>query len=371
MRLLPLLFLPAFAYQTLSIVASLAHLRRRRAFARAQPDFSPPVSVLKPVRGLDPNTVEAFVSQAQQNYPCFELLFGVASADDPAVSEVERLRQQFPHASIRLIVGSSNFLNAKVAILANLARHARYQIWVVNDSDIEVGPNYLRQVVAPLASSSIGVVTCLYRVRAHTAAARWEALGIACDFIPSTLVAQLLGVREFGLGSTLAFRADDLRRAGGFDALGGFLADDYQLAKGIVSFGKRTLLSTFNVETSLGESTWRGGWHHQVRWARTIRTSKGAGYAGLPITHAGVWLALALLLRLPRTAAALLASRLVSASLSSFLVLESRQTAALFWLAPLWDLYSFAVWLTSYAGRKVRWRDRTLTIDKSGRIGPE
>ncbi len=125
-------------------------------------------------------------------------------------------------------------------------------------------------------------MTCPYRARAHTLAAAWESLGIAVDFMPSALVAPLVGVREFGLGSTLAFRAADLERAGGFAAIAEYLADDYQLAKRITALGKRAVLSTYTVETSLGEATWSGIWQHQLRWARTIRLSKGGGYAGLP-----------------------------------------------------------------------------------------
>jgi ceramide glucosyltransferase len=186
--------------------------------------------------------------------------------------------------------------------------------------------------------------------------------------MPSTLVAQLLGVREFGLGSTLAFRAADLERAGGFTSLAEYLADDYQLAKRIAALGLRVVLSTYTVETSLGDATWRGVWLHQLRWARTIRLSKGGVYAGLPITQAGLWAAVALACGAGWPAAILLALRVASAWLSGALVLESSLAARWSWLSPCWDLYSFAVWLASYAGRKVRWRDRVLTIGLDGRI---
>jgi ceramide glucosyltransferase len=186
--------------------------------------------------------------------------------------------------------------------------------------------------------------------------------------MPSTLVAQLIGVREFGLGSTLAFRASDLAQAGGLAAIGDYLADDYQLAKHITRLGKRALLSTYTVETALGDVTWKAGWQHQLRWARTIRTSKGGGYAGLPITHAGIWVVLAMISGAAGPALVLLVLRLVSAFVSSLWVLGSSQATALFWLAPAWDLYSFAIWLASYSGREVRWRDRVLTIDAQGKI---
>jgi ceramide glucosyltransferase len=356
-------FLAPLFYQCLAVFAALRHLRKRRA--RTHVDA---ISVLKPLRGLDPNTYEAFVSQIQQNYPEFEILFGVADAHDPAAHEVQLLQQQFPDAPIRLVVGTYPARNGKVGVLMHLAQHARYPVWLVNDSDIKVDLHYLSEVIAPLADERNGVVTCLYRVRPHNLPAAWEAFGIATDFMPSTLVAQLVGVREFGLGSTLAFRAADLKQAGGFAALADYIADDYQLAKRITGLGKRAVLSTYVVETSLAGATWTGIWRHQLRWARTIRLSKGAAYLGLPIAHAGLWALVAALLGKHRIALLLAGVRTASALISGGLVLRSPWTAALSWLAPAWDLYSFAVWLASYAGRGVQWRDRVLTIDAQGRI---
>jgi ceramide glucosyltransferase len=366
LRLYWLIFLPPVIYQLLAIVAALLFLTRRRV--SATPTIQPPVSVLKPLRGLDPNTYPAFVSQVRQDYPQFEILFGVSDENDPAAEEVRRLQRGFPAAPIHLIVGGAPARNGKVGMLIELAEHASYPICIVNDSDIKVTPAYLQQVVAPLADPGIGLVTCLYRARAHTLAAAFEALGIATDFMPSTLVAQLLGVRQFGLGSTLAFRAADLESAGGFAAIADYLADDYQLAKRITASGKRALLSSYVVETSLGDSTWRGMWLHQLRWARTIRTSKGVGYAGLFITHAGIWMLLAVALHAPVPAICLAALRLPSALLTSGVVLRSRLAAALAWLSPVWDIFAFCIWIASYFGRTVRWRDRVLRIDGDGRI---
>lgn len=311
---------------------------------------------------------EALLSHAALDYPVYEILFGVADPSDLAIPHVLRLKKQFPAAQIQLLIGHEAAPNGKVGVLSYLAKHARYPVWVVNDSDIRVTPTYLTRVIEPLHDPRIGVVTCLYRARAHTGPAIWESLGISTDFMPSTLVAQLIGVREFGLGSTLAFRAADLERAGGFTAIGDYLADDYQLAKHITGQGKRALLSTYTVETSIGEPSWLGGWQHQLRWGRTIRASKGGGYAGLPLTHAGLWILLAFAAGAPGVAFALFALRLLSAVLGGCAVLGSRSMAILFWLAPLWDVYSFAVWIASYGGREVRWRDRVLQIDREGRI---
>ena len=323
--------------------------------------------MLKPLRGLDPNSYPAFVSQIQQNYPQFEVLFGASDLADPAISQVVRLQREYPDASARLIIGGQPAANGKVGMLIELSQQARFPIHVVNDSDIKVTPDYLSQVTEPLADASIGVVTCPYRVKAHNVPAAWEALGITTDFMPSALVAQTIGVREFGFGSTLAFRAADFAAVGGFGAIADFIADDYQLSKRITSTGKRALLSTYTVETSLTDATWAGVWQHQLRWGRTIRVSKG-GYLGLPITHAGLWSLLAFALGVWEAAWLLLTLRIVSALLSSAFVLRSGQSAALCWLSPVWDLYSFVVWAASYAGNRVKWRDRLLEIDSQGRI---
>lgn len=359
--------LPAIGYQCLAIYAGLRHLFKAS-------NFKPPsatevgVSVLKPLRGLDSNTYEAFVSQVQQEYPTFEILFGVREENDPAAAEVCRLMRDFPDAPVRLIVGAANAPNGKVGVLMELARYARYPIWVVNDSDIKVGPTYLSCVTKELIEPRNGLITCLYRARAHSLAGQWEVLGIATDFMPSALVAPLVGVREFGLGSTLAFRAADLEAAGGFVTLAEYLADDYHLAKRIVKIGKGVLLSTYVVETSINELTWRGVWQHQLRWARTIRASKGSSYAGLPITHAGLWVLIAVACGAWVPATILVAARIASALITGGLVLRSSVAAAFCWVAPVWDLYAFSVWVASYVGREVRWRDRVLAIDSEGRI---
>ena len=363
-----LLFAPPAAYQLIAIAAGLRHLWRR---ARQRPACSsdlPGVSVLKPLRGIDPNTREAFVSQIRQRYPKFEVLFGVRDEEDPSVKVVRQLQGEYPDAAISLVIGAPDTPNGKVGSLLALSRQARYPIWVVNDSDIRVDPDYLRTVVAPLSDPTIGVVTCPYQAMAHTVPAAWESLGIATDFMPSILVAQLLGVREFGLGSTLAFRAEDLERVGGFAAIADYIADDYQLAKRITSLGKRAWLSTYVVETALGEASWSGVWFHQLRWARTIRASKGGGYAGLPITHAGVWAAALFGLRAPVPAILLLLLRIASAFLTGGVILRSPVAIRWCWITPMWDVYALAVWATSYMGREVRWRDRSLRINREGRI---
>lgn len=362
-----LLFAPAMGYQCLTIVATLRYAVSQRKLVKHRTN-PPPVSVLKPVLGLDPNTYQAFRSQADQDYPDFELLFAVRDPADPAVAAVHQLQREFPGHNIRLIQATTTAPNGKVASLIDLAREAKHPIWVVNDSDIAVTPCYLRSITAPLEDEAIGVVTCPYRALAHSVPTRWEALGIATDFMPSTMTAQMLGVRDFGFGSTLAFRAEDLQQAGGFELFSEYLADDYQLAHRISLLGKRALLSPYVVDTALGEASWRGVWFHQLRWARTIVRSMPAGYAGLPMAHAGLWAVVALLAAGTWRAAAVLVILRCMSALVATLTLRARQGLPYFWLAPFWDLFAFAIWLAAWSGNTVLWRGRKLHLDRKGRI---
>jgi ceramide glucosyltransferase len=226
----------------------------------------------------------------------------------------------------------------------------------------------LTGVTAPLADPRVGLVTTLYRARGAALAAKWEALGVAIDFAPSVLVAPLVGIREFGLGATLVFRARDLAAIGGFPAIREYLADDYQLAKRITSLGLNAYMSDVVVETSIGDDSWAGVWAHQVRWARTIRVSRGDGYLGLPLTHAGVWIGVALLCGAWQAAAALAAARYFSAIATGVVILRSPLAWRAWFLAPLWDLWAFAVWVAGLGGSTVTWRDGVLKLTKDGRL---
>ncbi len=358
--------LVAAAYQLLALLATLRHLFSSDVPAPQRP---PPVSILKPVRGAGDGFYEAIRSHARQDFPSgFELLFGVTGLDDPAVAEIDRLQREFPASAIRLIVATGTAPNAKVAVLISLAAEARYPFMVVNDGDILVPPGYLNRVAAPLSDPRVGLVTCLYRAESASFPGRFEALGIATDFAPSTLVAPLVGVSEFGLGSTLAFRRADLDSAGGFAAIAGYIADDYQLGARIHRLGRKNLVSKTVVVTNLQAPSWREIWNHQLRWARTIRVSRGAGYAGLPVTCASLWALLAALHGDFKIAAALLALRFMVAFVCGWFLLRSRDVLRYFWLIPLRDLFGLAVWAFGMFGRRVEWRGKTLELDAEGRI---
>jgi ceramide glucosyltransferase len=361
---LALVCIAAVVYQLLAILACLYQMRRREAFGPETPH----VSILKPIFGADEAFYDAIRSHALIDAPKYEILFGVHSLDDTGVPHVRRLQQEFPDAEIRLIDSRTATPNAKVGTLIDLAREAKYPVLLVNDSDIKVPSDYLRRVASPLADSRIGLVTCLYRASASSLPASMEALSIATDFAPSALVAPLTGVKEFGLGSTLCFRAEDLRRIGGFESVASFIADDYQLGKRISRAGYAVYLSTLPVETHLGAGSWRDVWNHQVRWARTIRVSRFAGYLGLPITMATLWAIIAAAAGWYWISAALLVLRLSTGLLAGIGVLHDPLTARLWWLIPFRDLLGAAVWAAGLFGNTVLWRGRRLRLRADGTL---
>jgi ceramide glucosyltransferase len=335
----------------------------------------PPVSILKPLKGIDPEIYESFRSHCLQDYPEYEIVFGVSDPNDPAIASVEKLQREFPSARIRLVVCPKILgPNVKVSNLAQMLPLVRYEHLIVNDSDIRVEGDYLRRVGAPLADEKVGMVTCLYRgVAASTFGSRLEALGISTDFFAGVFAArQLEGGIRFGLGSTLAFRRADLARAGGFESLLDYLADDYELGKRIADLGLGVVLSDSVVETHLPAYDLPGFVSHQLRWARGVRHSRARGYLGLLFTF-GLWWSL-LALVLSQGAAwvwalfgVTLFLRLAVALVVGRVVLGDGELLENLWMLPLRDFIAVGVWIASFAGDTVSWRGDRFTL-KDGRL---
>ena len=348
-------------YNLLAIVGAL-RFRRKNTLA----GFKPPVSILKPVQGRDARFYEAIRSHATQQYPEFELIFGTADANDPALEDIDRLRMEFPQVPIRSVFTENDAPNRKVGSLEILAREARYEVLLINDGDISVASDYLARVAGMLADPNVGLVTCLYRGKGSSMASRAEALGIATEFAPSVLVARLLSAGGFALGSTMAFRNSDLKAIGGFAAIREYLADDYQLGARITSLGKQVALSDSVVETNLGAGSWRDVWKHQVRWSRTIRVSRPTGYFGYLVTQATFWCLVAAMFGYWEIALSGLAVRLIAAA-AAMIVLGNMQTARIL-MVPLRDLFGLAVWAAGVVGHEVEWRGIRFKLLPDGRI---
>jgi ceramide glucosyltransferase len=366
--------LAAAAYQLLAIIAALRwKVGLSGAGASAPPPpfrAAPrnPISILKPMYGRDERLYQVLRSHALQKYPEFEILFGVRSATEPALEDIERLRREFPALPMRVIQVETEAPNAKVGVLARLAAEARHPLLVINDDDIEVQPGYLEAVTAPLRDSRIGLVTCLYRARAESFAARVEALAVAGEFASSVMVARLLGVGGFALGATMALRAETLRRAGGFEPIEAYLADDYELGRRVTAAGFRVEFAPVVVETGLGGASWLDVWRHQLRWARTIRVSRTAGYYGSVVTHAVLWALLAFTAGEWYAGAAALVLRVAAGWLAGACVLRDPLVKRWFWLLPPRDLFGLAVWAGGCFGSTVYWRGLKLRLLRDGKI---
>jgi ceramide glucosyltransferase len=368
-------------YYFLCIWSAAAFLRQQKAAGEGarSTQFLPPVSILKPLKGTDPEIYESFRSHCLQDYPEFEIIFGVHDPNDPAIASVTQLQQEFPHRKIQLVVCPAILgPNVKVSNLAQMLDKARYDHLMVNDSDIRVEPDYLRRALAPLANQGVGMVTCLYRgVSAPTLGSRLEALGISSDFCAGVLVARTVegGIR-FGLGSTMAFRRADLKAIGGFASFVDYLADDYELGKRLAETGLTIEISDVVVETFLPAYNLQQFVAHQLRWARGVRDSRAGGYFGLVFTFGLMWSALAVIaaggaLWAWGVFAAVLLLRTTVAWIVGRTALEDVHLPRNLGLLPLRDLVGVFVWIASFFGQTVTWRgDRfELNHGKLTRIG--
>jgi len=363
-------------YYLICVWSAGSFLRVRKADMSVRPTQPLlPVSILKPLKGTDPDVYESFRSHCLQDYPEYEIIFGVSDPHDPAVASVQQLQREFPDHAIRLVV-SPNILgaNVKVSNLEQMLTSARFEHLIVNDSDIRVECDYLRRVIVPLADERVGMVTCLYRgIAVSTFGSKLESLGISTDFCAGVLVAkQLEGGLRFGLGSTLAFRRTDLERIGGFRSIVDFLADDYELGRRIAALGLEVQLSDVVVETHLPAYDLRGFLAHQLRWARGVRDSRAGGYIGLVSTYGLMWALLALTAsRAAPWAWAVfgvtMLLRLAMALVVGKSVLQDRQLLKSLWLLPVRDLTAVVIWIASFAGHTVTWRGDRFEL-KKGRL---
>jgi ceramide glucosyltransferase len=361
-------------YYLVCLWSAAAFLRRSKAGIRSTQTL-PPISILKPLKGVDPEIYESFRSHCLQDYPEYEIIFGVSDPDDPAVASVRQLQQEFPDRAIHLVICEKILgTNVKVSNLVQMLTAARYEHLIVNDSDIQVERDYLRRVLAPLDDNRIGLVTCLYRgIAAATLGSRIESLGISTDFCAGVLVArQLEGGLRFGLGSTLAFRRADLDRAGGFPSLVDFLADDYELGRRIAGLGLEVDLSDVVVETHLPAYPMHEFLTHQLRWARGVRDARRAGYLGLIFTFGLLWSMLNVIVArgalwswLMLGIVALL--RLAVALTVGKTVLRDRGLLKYLWLLPVRDLIAVGIWIASLVGHTVTWRGDQFVL-KNGQL---
>jgi ceramide glucosyltransferase len=355
-----LLAIVPLAYYAVAILAAVRFFGRERGKRLA--NFAPPISILKPVRGVDFASYENFSSFYRQNYGEYEILFCVNEMSDPAVPVIQRVMAEFPQRSTRILSNAPLLgANRKVNNLALMTKEARYEFLVQSDSDVRVGPNYLQEVVAPFADPAVGVVSCFYRgVAQPNLPAQLEAIGAASDFFAGAMVADWMEGVTFALGASVATCKKWLEKIGGYEGFADYLADDYEIGNRVHRAGGKVLLSRETVCTMYPALTWREFWEHQTRWARTVRLVRPVSFFGLIVTHGLPWVvAAALVARSWEIAgvylAAYLALRLTLAWVAGVWGVGDEVLRKRWWLVPVRDAVHFFVWLAGFTSDRVNW----------------
>ncbi|MGA8034481.1 MAG: bacteriohopanetetrol glucosamine biosynthesis glycosyltransferase HpnI [Candidatus Acidiferrales bacterium] len=363
-----LLALASFAYYAIALIAAWRFFERGVPVGAVSDGSSPPLSLLKPIYGLDRETYENYASFCRQDYPDYEILFCVSDVHDPAIDVIEKLIHDFPAQRIRLLIGSEPLgVSDKVNKLCRMAREARHDLLVVTDSDVRVEPGFLRAVAAPFNDASVGGVTCLYKgLTDGSLAADLEATGNSTDFAAGVLVAWLFAPVNFMLGAVMATTKERLTEIGGFEALVDFFSDDYELGNRIAK-NERVELISFPVSIVYPQQSVGEAFRHQLRWCLSIRFSRPAGYVGLLFTQ-GLPLALIAALLSPKLtiAAAFIGTYLVLRYSVAFAIgldgIRDDLIRRKFYLLPLRDAFAFVVWLSSFFPQTISWRGKRFRV---------
>lgn len=359
----------------LLVVAGAVRLnaRRRRLLPAT---FAPPVSLLKPVHGLEPDLESHLESFFEQDYPKFEIIFCARSEQDPGLEIARLVAARYPAIRSKFLVsGNAPYANAKVWSMERMQNAAAYRFFVISDSDVSVTPGYLRAVMAPFADERVGMVTCLYRgVAGSSFWSQLEAVGMSVEMSAGVLVAEMLEGMKFALGPTMVVRRDSLEAIGGFRALGPYHADDFMLGNRISASGHRVVLSTHTIDHHVLNSSFLPSVLHQIRWMKSTRFSRPKGHFGSALTFSmpyGLLAAgVALAFHRPLLAALLLlwtwVSRMALGALVSRLVVAEPRLISTALLYPLRDLLGFCYWIASYVSNQVKWRGEVYNLLQDG-----
>jgi ceramide glucosyltransferase len=357
----------AMAYAVIACIALSVRIRGSRFTAKVQP----PVTILKPLCGAEPETYACLRSFCEQAYPEFEIVFGVRDAGDPALAVVSRLQREFPQLELAVAVdGSEHGSSRKVSNLINMLPLARHEYLVLSDSDVRVGRDYLAKIVGPLLDEGVGIVTCAYRGCPRPGL--WPLLGsmfINEWFLPSVRVAAMAGSRAFAFGATIALRRQVLERVGGFAAIADQLADDYRLGELTRRLGLRTVLSEVMVDTGVAEGSFGELARHELRWLRTIRALRPKAYClcfitfGVPVAALGALLAGGVAPAVGMLGVTALARLAVHWR-------DPKARSGLWQVAvvPVRDVLSLGLWLWSFSTRRVHWRDELYRVTGDGSV---
>ncbi len=353
-----------FIYYWIALFSIWRFFRRSSPRVAANHGYTPPVSILKPIRGLDPGAYENFASFCQQDYPDYEIVFCVGEEDDPAVPILQTLAHDFPERSIRVLFGSGGTgSNDKVIKLARLVGEAQHEVVVISDSDVRVTPDYLRRVVAPLADSKVGAVTCFYvSAEDKNFTDTLQSTGMFSDFYVGIIVAwQLEGVK-FALGPTIATTRERLAGFGGYEAIKNRPADDLLVGRLIAEKGYQVELLPYTILTVADYGSLRDLFHKRLRWIVVMRHLRPWGHFGLIFTFGLPWCLVAIATR-PTVEVALgflgayLAMRFAMTEMVGSWGLKQNAIGKKLALIPVWDALAFGIWLTSFSRNSIRWRN--------------
>jgi ceramide glucosyltransferase len=366
-----------FLYYLIAIYSSWRFFNRRADSGRVTADFTPPLSILKPVRGLDPDAYENFASFCRQDYPAdYEIIFCVSDHSDPALSVIENVKADFPDRSIRILYGSGRVAtNDKVAKLARLSQEAKYEVLVINDSDVRAEADYLRTIVAPLADPHVGAVTCFYAPAANqTGVQRLQSAGMYSDFYPGIVVAWQLDGVKFALGPTIATTRARLAEFGGYQVIENRPADDLLVGRLIAEHGHEVRLLPYTIQTVADFQSMRDLFLKRLRWIVVMRHMRPWGHLGLAFTFGLPWSIVgAFLAPTPLAAIGFLAGYLALRTAMTLQIASWGLKQSIPWhelvLIPIWDAMAFAIWLTSFTRSTIRWRDRDYYI-REGQLVP-
>jgi ceramide glucosyltransferase len=363
------------------VLVALALIRFRRTASSLSLNADlPPVTLLKPLCGLEPNLRENLVSFFDQQYPNFEIIFGMRDSSDPALKVLRSVQEDFPSVPVKVVFsGPPEWPNAKVWSLEKMRGQASHPHLIISDSDVFVAPNYIEEVVTPLLDPGIGLVTCIYRgVPTGGLWSRLEALGMSVEMTAGVLASDLLEGMTFALGPTMAMRSDVLDTIGGFEMLGDYCADDYVLGNLVHRAGWKVELSRHLIDHVVLNRSFRSSILHQIRWMKSSRFSRPAGHVSSVLSFAMPFSLLAAasasFMHRPSLAVTLLAlgllNRALMALLAGWKAVGDPNALRYFWLFPLRDFMGFCFWVLSFFGNTVLWRHQAYRLQAGGKMLP-
>ena len=364
-------------YLVLAMVAS-ARFRYKRKDTHTRLSEFPPVTLLKPVCGMEPGLEEHLTTFFEQHYPTYEIIFGARYSDDPALEVVRRISAIYPSVPVKIVISGEPWRpNAKVCSLVKMYERAAHDYLIISDSDVKVGPNYIAEVVQPMLDPSNGMVTCLYRgLPTGGLWSRLEALGMSVEMTAGAIVANLLEGMKFALGPTMALRRDALDAIGGFEPLADYCSDDYVLGRDVADTGRKVVMSHHVIDHVVINRNFASSMQHQIRWMKSTRFSRRAGHAGTALTFAMPFGVIGLIgavglhhwaLGAGLFAAAYL-NRVILSLVAGWGVVRDGRALGWAWLYPLRDLLGFVFWCASYTGRTIVWRGDRYRLEGCGRM---